>query len=167
MRVHQPEVTYAPAPLGQRLLRRLLGSFFCRGPCLAERPAPAGLDGRLPYAELPPELVDVLIPPVLPVHGDQALRGAAALDGPRHEVAEELLALRLSEAEVTECSGEPGHGEPKVGELEELDRELGLDVHGHVHDAVVEVVALAIALHDVRELGVVDIVHLARRVRCE
>ena len=64
-------------------------------------------------------------------------------------VAEEALSLGVREAEVAERGGEAGHREAEVRELEELDGELGLDVHGHVQKAVVEVVAFAVALHDV------------------
>lgn len=61
---------------------------------------------------------------------------------------------------MAEAGGEAGHGQAEVGELEELERELVLDGDGQVAEAVIEVVALAVAQEDVGELGVVDVVYL-------
>ena len=65
---------------------------------------------------------------------------------------------------MAERGSEARDGETEVGEFEELEGELGFDVYGEVEDAVVEVVALAVALHHVGELWAVDIMDL---VDCE
>ena len=115
---------------------------------------------RIPDTQLPLQLLDVLFPPFLPIHRDQAPRAAATLQRPRDVVPEQAGALSVREPEVPERGAKTGHGQTEVRELEELDGELVRDGDGHVGDAVVEVVAFAVALHHVCELGVVDIVDL-------
>ena len=146
------------------LARHHCGSLLCCQLRLAERLWPTRFDRRAPKTKFALHLVDVLFPPLLPVDSDEALGRAAALDRPGNIVAEELLALGVREGKVAERRSHTRHGNTEVSELEEFDCEFSHDIHWHPEYTMVEVVALPVALHDVRELGVVHVVHLKTRL---
>lgn len=70
------------------------------------------------------------------------------------------MPLRRREAQGPKYRRYRGNGQAEVGEFEELEGEFGFDVDGEVADAVIEIMTFAVALHDVGEFGVVDVVHL-------
>ena len=61
---------------------------------------------------------------------------------------------------MTKCRRKASHGKPQIGKLKEFEGKLSFDVDGKVEQAMVEVVAFAIALHDVCEFGIINVVNL-------
>lgn len=63
---------------------------------------------------------------------------------------------------MTEGGSKPCHRKSKICKFKELDRQFRLNAHRKVDDTMVEVVALPVALQDVGEFWVVDVMDLVR-----
>ena len=116
-------------------------------------------------SDLCAQLVGVPLELVLPEHVQQALRAEPVRDRPREVDLVQAGARARAELERLAERGEPGHREAEVRELERLHGHLAFHDHGEARDRVVEVVALAVPLHDVRLLRVVHVPHGQPRVR--
>ncbi|KAI9163491.1 hypothetical protein HJFPF1_05108 [Paramyrothecium foliicola] len=114
-------------------------------------------------AQLAAQVVDVALQLLLPEDVDDLLAARAVLDGPGHVDGPEALAL-LGLHGGDGQHAQARHGDERVGELEGLEGHLALADDGQPRQGVVEVVALAVPLHDVRALLVVDVAHLRARV---
>ena len=114
---------------------------------------------RIPHTKLLLELFNILRPPLLPVHRDQAFRRATASESPGNVFLEQTCAFGRREPDDGQ-SGKRGHRKSKIGEFEELESNLVFDRDGKGTQRVVEVVTFAVALHHVGEFRVVDVVYL-------
>lgn len=109
-------------------------------------------------AQLGPEEVDVPFKLLLPVNVDDVLCAESVADGPGPVDGAEAGAFAWLQGEVA-GNGEAGHGDERVGKLKRLEGYLALAVDGEPREGVVKVVALAVPLHDVGALLVVDVAH--------
>jgi len=141
--------------------RRLSSPFPC---CLAERGRPDGWR-RIPDAKLFFHLVNVLIPPLLPVYSDQGASATPTSKRPRNIFSEEPSAFGGVKPYMPEHARDQGHGYAKICVLKELEGEFRFHVDGEVAYTVVEVVGLAITLHHVSKLWVINVVHRLPRIR--
>lgn len=151
--------TYSLQTVGQFSFRLLL-SLICSSLGLVEWPFPNRLRS-VPEAKFPLHLFYILVPPLFPVHGDEASSRAAAFYRPWRVLLEQPFAFLGCRTQMSKCCCKACHGQTQVRELEEFHRELRQAVNGQIHDTVIEVVAFAISLENIRELRIVNIMDLA------
>lgn len=119
---------------------------------------------RLLNAKLFPQVVHVAFELLLPKDIDNLVASRAILQRPRQVYRPESLAL-LSLHSRHGQHAEPSHGDERVRKLESFEGHLALADDGQTGQRVVEVVALAVALHNVGALLVVDVAHRRAGVR--
>ncbi|PNY24432.1 hypothetical protein TCAP_05643, partial [Tolypocladium capitatum] len=125
-------------------------------------PAPSSI-WRALHAQLLAELTHVPLELLLPKDVDDLAAAGAVAQRPGKIYGEEAAPLLRLERRGGE-DAQPRHGEERIRKLKGLERYLALADDGQARDGVVEVVALAVALHDVGALLVVDVAHGGARV---
>lgn len=111
-----------------------------------------------------PQIDHVRLHLLLPVHVDDILGSQAVLDRPGQVRVDEAPPLSPAQREGGK-GGQARHGQEGVGELEGLEGDLALAHDGEARQRVVKVMALSVALQDVRALLVVHVPHVRPRVR--
>lgn len=114
--------------------------------------------------QLPPQLPHIPLQQLLPINTNQLLGPEPIPNRPRQVRGPKpppLPALQPRDGKQTQ----PGHGQPRVRELEPLERHLPLHDDGQIRQRVVEIVAFPVPLHHVRQFFVVHVAYARARVR--
>lgn len=151
------------APALAFLQLEALGSHLLQSPLLLLfPPANRSQVRRLLDAQLSPQVVHIPLQLLLPKDIDYVLTPYAVLNRPRHvhpEKASPLGRLQRGHGQHAEAR----HRQQRVGEFKRLERHLALSDRGQTRQGVVKVMALAVPLHHVGALLVVNV--LDRRAR--
>jgi hypothetical protein len=134
-------------------------TLFCQSLSFRERLAPFGF-WRVPNPEFSFHLLNVLVPSLFPINGNQTASCSAALECPRNVLCEESRTFPFIETERSENGCYGRHWETQIGELEKLECKLRLDVDRQIANAVVKVMTFPISLLHVRKLRIVNVVYL-------
>ncbi|KZL84277.1 hypothetical protein CI238_11269, partial [Colletotrichum incanum] len=141
-----------------------LHSILCPHPLLPF-PLPNSPHIRRPLdPQLGPQLIHVPLQLLLPVDINHLLRLHPVLQRPGTINIAEPLPLPLLHRRVAQHR-ETRHRNQRVGELERLKRHLALPHDRQARQRMIEVMALAVPLHDIRTLRVIYVSHHWPRVR--
>ena len=114
---------------------------------------------RIPDAEFSLHLIQILVPPPLPVNGYQASCAPTASERPR-DILFQPIAPCSRQLEWCSNSRQTRHWKPEIRKLKGLHDNLVFDTHWHRRDTVIQVVTLTVPLHHVGKFWIIDVVNL-------